>query len=1358
MVAGAGVTVTPTTMLIRMRCEVVGSDGKGREVDSVTNAAPLSATMLSVALDNPYVLNRQGHPSYAQVTIIQAIVLDSMHKQHEVLSGKEFLDRVSREPESNVYVLALKKQIAGAKRVPVATPPHVDEFPVVIHMASPDAAGPTKSSFGMARRSPSSVALSVGGSSVPITLEPHQVFCVNYSTFGAGSCASGVYNQAGQLIGIHVGGAGSHGASGGVNYFTPLVSQSAAESALSFTGPADLAGVLQVPAIAPAQARAHASYADPRVEAAARDVGLLTKVAYIPAECTAANAEASAAAFCEVRPLSYDSDALAWAARLVYFRIATYIPKDRYIPESSEERAAAITATCSNDKGVGPPFNTLYPHLREKRHVIGDARVGDMLLRVVNRVLDTKSFDNIGLDVWEGIPGATIEELEAWCIDNLPMGFVQKVEVRKLSKAAARTIMPVSMVMFAVCACLFGEFCQSFYSLWHCEGAWTRVGMPGIKGSYNSFASWHAKRAHTYAADGSGFDASLSAIVLTIAGKIVARFFPQAWHAFIQSVVRQHIYCKVMGCFKMQFLKGYGNSSGGYLTSLLNTIVRMIYEQYIVCRAVQDAGYPLSSVTNRWMDAFFAISIFGDDSLTSFDPLPEAIAFNQTSVEAYGKELNFNMKFEGFGVPFGSCHSFLGKTPLNVGGYFVPQSTRLDRAVASRIYGDPTTHVSAFNSLLLEYAYNPEFDQLSRLAEKVTGKRFQGQDYFCGYYHNGPGEGRAGVSLRNVSLTFIVAVVAMLCFLIGAIVPAGMGALTRVSSSAATAPLPRADSGAARPGASARWRFTKAPVVAESRAVAMLEGKEHTRSRRGSVSSAGSVRSVKFKVKAGKPKAKGESRTHGVRAVTPTRGASARFDPPSRAAPKAHAGAGRAESIVSMDAAGSDFLGPKPSVHGDVVSAVVNSMINPWGGWKARLPDNTIVPTCVCTLYANRTYTCPVGASGPNVIFAMNTRMNRASGTPSVDSTTFVRTGGAPTVSAVYTQTPGQILVPMMYGADPENVMAPMDAPSVGATSLAWNDDFGAQVDTVTANCTAYRTLAAAIRIRIIGLPSGQFMTPGKIYVAQIRYDRHDVPLTEQEFVNLEQKGRASHVSADAVREAGSKTVFYTPDGAEKYGMSSQFLLAPGIYRNSDVYPAGLSDSAGIRKFPTLSEIATARAGAVTDGLTFRDAIVPYHSGPASDPTADFRGVSGSGDIANADSTSILIVGYFGITPGVAVEVDYAFLGEFIPNKSAPAGFETAIQLPSASAMDQIMSAAAILSMAKNRLFQAKDDMSLTTGVHGRAPSSEASVSSKRITSLAMLAPGKCMPASEAWSGMDWLRKGYIGSPTSGVAWNFTGK
>jgi len=467
----------------------------------------------------------------------------------------------------------------------------------------------------------------------------------------------------------------------------------------------------------------------------------------------------------------------------------------------------------------------------------------------------------------------------------------------------------------------------------------------------------------------------------------------------------------------------------------------------------------------------------------------------------------------------------------------------------------------------------------------------------------------------------------------------------------------------------------------------------------------------------------------------------------------------REAGIVGMGPAPSSLPGRNHS-SAFTVSRYVDVLMNPWASPYLRLPDRVVVPTSLARFVKNSTFTIKnTTTNGTNLVFAMHNRLSCAQNSaaePIEAASVFTTVGPAVSAGKPYSYGPGSVLSPLQWGAgpyvDPVISMSYTDyVPPLTAFSGVWGDDFGTSMRTSLPYMAAYRTTAMALRCRIVGLPTGQFMTPGKIYFAQVRYDHSDLPITEQDFATLEQLNRATHVSADAVRAAGSKTLFYTPDGEQKFSMVSTFLPACGVFDAAEL-TAGLvnQQGAGYRTFPT--------PAVGTTPLDFTRNIIPYRSvGCSSDPAVTATAFIGSGsgaDAANADSTTILIMAYFGAADGVVLEVDYAHIVEYIPTKSSPGGVEALVQLPDSNAMDEIFAAAAVLAEAKPVMLQQAGDLTLTASARGTQPASREAISARnRLSTMARGLRGG--QYREGFWDFDWLKKGSLGD--GAISWDFAG-
>jgi hypothetical protein len=475
--------------------------------------------------------------------------------------------------------------------------------------------------------------------------------------------------------------------------------------------------------------------------------------------------------------------------------------------------------------------------------------------------------------------------------------------------------------------------------------------------------------------------------------------------------------------------------------------------------------------------------------------------------------------------------------------------------------------------------------------------------------------------------------------------------------------------------------------------------------------------------------------------------------------------AGKSESgIVGMSAAPSDYLGAGKEMSGTagVVERYVEQLVNPWTGTKLqRVPDNNMRPTAIARYFANRTYTIPATTLGTNFMFGMHSKMSNyaAQAAIDVDGIASSSTSFATNIIKVFPYTPGCIMRPVQF---PD---AGYDSNATGATSVThfidgnahngvWDDDFGAEESETSAWVAASRCIAMAMRCRVVGLPSGQFMTPGKLYFAQLRWNWDDFPLNEQDWTQLERLGYASHVSLDAVRESGSKTFFSLPDGTDKFELSSTFLPAPGVFSIANVVsPSGPYQAESLRYFPP--SIGTA----VTTFPLPSQQTIPYNS---SARETVYGVINDATDMVVADQTQALFMCVFGTQAGVVLEVDYASIFEYVATPAAPPGIDTEVQLPSSVAMDQIFASAAVIGEVRGAMLQAAGDKTILSAPTRAFGESRAALQSegRKTKGALMSAVRKSVGGSisktrgrqsEGFWDFDWLSKGSLGP----INWDF---
>jgi hypothetical protein len=346
---------------------------------------------------------------------------------------------------------------------------------------------------------------------------------------------------------------------------------------------------------------------------------------------------------------------------------------------------------------------------------------------------------------------------------------------------------------------------------------------------------------------------------------------------------------------------------------------------------------------------------------------------------------------------------------------------------------------------------------------------------------------------------------------------------------------------------------------------------------------------------------------------------------------------------------------------------------------------------------------------------------------------------------APYDYTPGCILEPTKLKNDGASA-DPLGGSAVGP----WSDDYGVQMQQPLRWTAKYRTTAMAIRVRIVGLPTGAFMAPGKIYCAQINWQQDEWPMSEQQFVDLERLGRASHCSLDQVRASGSKTWFMCHDDPAKFNMKSSFLPAAGTISAGDLYGPGFGTQ-GVRRFFAYT------------AATAQERFIPYRSAGANVLSGSLA-IGDAQDEFNANTTSVLVVGLFGLTNGVVIETDYALSVEAIATKNAPPGIDMRVQLPNSLAMDAISAASYAVAQSRVSAFQARGDLFIAQeragGGSGHAES-KLNGYGKAVSQSVRAAFGRTVPTryARAEGFFDWLSKASFGDEkTGGISWNFLGK
>jgi len=264
-------------------------------------------------------------------------------------------------------------------------------------------------------------------------------------------------------------------------------------------------------------------------------------------------------------------------------------------------------------------------------------------------------------------------------------------------------------------------------------------------------------------------------------------------------------------------------------------------------------------------------------------------------------------------------------------------------------------------------------------------------------------------------------------------------------------------------------------------------------------------------------------------------------------------------------------------------------VLNPFRDEGYRYPDETIVPTGMVHLVDSVTWTMPSTGSTGNFTTALQAKPVRTT------------SNGGPPIPA-----PGQ---PNPFTISPPNPFAvgtglsPIPTSDYGANQTSW------------ANLSAIdRTLASAIRVRMVGLPPSQFMPAGSLYFLQLQ---------REEFFQIAAPGGLQDYNGEALAmqmvTAGKGFVVTVNELNHSDGVCMPLLpQGPMSYVFSD------TDSYG-----------AAYSGA-TAGTSTVVSAPPY----------------------------IVVVGY-GIPPGSVLRFDYTHWIEYIPETTAAGLISTAVCPPS---------------------------------------------------------------------------------------------
>jgi len=464
-----------------------------------------------------------------------------------------------------------------------------------------------------------------------------------------------------------------------------------------------------------------------------------------------------------------------------------------------------------------------------------------------------------------------------------------------------------------------------------------------------------------------------------------------------------------------------------------------------------------------------------------------------------------------------------------------------------------------------------------------------------------------------------------------------------------------------------------------------------------------------------------------------------------------------------------------------VVKALVNAMLDPIGDSSPmRLPDRGCAPTATFRYVTNWTRTVTnTSTDGSNILFALQPTQSVYDTFGPLDSgANYVATPSvaASAVLSPYAYSPGNICSGVQYD-DPTAGFVMIDG---SAPRGPWDLDFGEQQQTTTQWMAGNRTLSGCLRVRITGYPDNTFLPGGICYSAHVPMHAGSMPLTEQDFIELERLGLASHVSLGEVQASGSKTQLLIPHTEEALRFNSSFFPPCGMFYLKNIatgtgslpLPVPAQQFSGTRLYPGFSEVSAA-SGAIKPSQLF----IPYDT--VNSIPGGAQGVNGAADSLAARTLSVLVVAFFGVKDGTQFELSAALNGEYTTKINTPSGVVTEVMLPDSNAVDRLFCAAAVLNRSMPRAFAMPGDVTVSGGTaEGRVVPhvavrslrglAEAVVNKKPVAlpgrrpdvrSMRQPFTKKAHSKPEGFWDFDWLSRGSFGNPSekggSGFGWKF---
>ena len=271
---------------------------------------------------------------------------------------------------------------------------------------------------------------------------------------------------------------------------------------------------------------------------------------------------------------------------------------------------------------------------------------------------------------------------QRYALHRACMGVDLKRELRDRARVDAgktRIFMPSSLPYVALGKLIFGVVQHRIHNAYTHEDFWSRVGVSMEHGGYHKMVRPHAARDLTRAEDGAKFDARQSASVMHGVALALASLVEPDYSSIAFEYMHRERNAVMFVCDGRVYSKNHSNASGSLLTSDFNTFYRAVVETYSQLRMFQDQRIDWQHITNEELDAVFTVSVFGDDSLVSFDrravPLINEMTYGYEASARYAAELGCILEPEdGCTVPekFSSAHSFLGRRCVLHDGKYYP--------------------------------------------------------------------------------------------------------------------------------------------------------------------------------------------------------------------------------------------------------------------------------------------------------------------------------------------------------------------------------------------------------------------------------------------------------------------------------------------------------------------------------------------------------------------------------------------------------------------------------------------------------------------------------------------------------------